>query len=240
MALATEAVGWAGLASVYLASYAATIALPGTLAPGYCIDPSTGKPQLYRLNGFASLTTLTTLFLALVGAGVVPGDFFHVHFWSCLRASCCLGLALSTLFFLRGRALLRGGSIDRRPRCPTADAPEGGPVSDTAEFDARSSLEHWYCGLSEYNPRGPGGVDVKMSQRSMPALLPARTDLVSAVFAATGGSGSSLFDSPGLLATAGCLTFFVFEYCWHELVHTCEASAVDPCLKAPRERPRLL
>ena len=158
----SEAPGWIGLVFVYAACYAASSVVPGPIKPGYCIDPSTGKPQLYRLNGFRCLCLLTFLFIALVHWGVVEGTFFHVHYWACLRASCVIGLAFSSLFYLRGKRLLQRNLIDRRPRCATADAPEGGPSADTAEFDARSPLEHWYCGLSEFNPRGYGGVDVKM------------------------------------------------------------------------------
>ena len=43
---------------------------------------------------------------------------------------------------------------------------------------------------------------------------------MSAAFAAVDGSVAALIASPGLLAVLGCLTFFLFEYCWHELVHT--------------------
>jgi len=43
---------------------------------------------------------------------------------------------------------------------------------------------------------------------------------MSAAYAAVDGSVAALFASPGLLAVLGCLTFFLFEYCWHELVHT--------------------
>lgn len=158
----SEWVGWAGLLVVYAATYLAAIAIPGTRKPGYCIDPATGKPQVYVLNGFACLCAVVICFVALVVTGHLAGDFFYAHFWACLRASCFVGVVISTLLLLRGRQLLRQGLIDRRPRCPTADAPEGGPKSDTTEFDARSLVEHWYCGLSEYNPRGPGGVDLKM------------------------------------------------------------------------------
>lgn len=158
-----EIEGWIALVCVYVACYAATVLVPvSRLTPGYCIDHLTGKQQLYRLNGFTSLCIMTTAFIFLVAYGGLPGDFFHTHYWPCLRASVCLGALLSFLYYLRGRNLLKRNMIDRRPRCPTADSPEGGPKEDTKEFDARSSLEHWYCGLSEYNPRGIGGVDLKM------------------------------------------------------------------------------
>jgi hypothetical protein len=45
-------------------------------------------------------------------------------------------------------------------------------------------------------------------------------NLMSAVYAATGGSLATLLASPALLAYAYCLTFFIFEYCYFEEVHT--------------------
>ena len=215
-ATAREGEGWALVLVVYGLTYLAAAAVPVGPTRGYCIDPVTRAPQIYHLNGFRSWLVMTAAAVGAVGAGLVPGDALWVRFAPCARAACALGLLTSISFYLRGRLLLALGGIDRRPRCPTADAPDGGPRSDTAEFDARSELVHWYAGLSEYNPRGWGGVDIKMVLYLVGAVM-LQLNLLSACAAAAelGGGWSTL--SPGLVAFAGCLTFFIAEYCANEV-----------------------
>jgi hypothetical protein len=160
---AAELRGFSALLAVYFACYAAYAFVPvSQLTPGYVIDPTTKSRQLYRLSGFRCLVVLVTCAVICARFGVLPGDFFYTHYWQCLRASFTLGLLLSLCFFAQGRSLLKRGLIDRRARCATSDAPLGGAISDTAEFDARSVVSHFYCGLSQFNPQGPLGVDFKM------------------------------------------------------------------------------
>lgn len=223
-----EAAGWAAVAAVYAATYVAASLVPVAATPGYVIDPATGKPQLYRLNGLRCLVLLVAAAAAAVAAGGVPGGLLYELYWPCTRAACAYGLALSAAMYVRGTRLLatRGG-IDRRARCPTADAPAGGPRRDTADFDARSAAAHFYCGLSEFNPAGPGGVDLKM-WLYLAGAVQLQLNVLSAVYAAvaatSGGAGFSVASlralPPPLLAYAGCLTFFVVEYLYHEDVHT--------------------
>lgn len=219
---AHEAEGWALLLATYAACYVAAAWVPvAALTPGYVIAHATpGRAQLYRLNGFSCLLLLVALAAALVRAGALRGDVLYTHFWACARASCALGLALAAWSYARGRALLRRGLIDRRARCPTVDDPAGGPAgpASTAEFDSRGALAHFYCGLSEYNPAGPWGVDVKMWLYLVGALQ-LQLNLLSAVYHAHAASAPAPL-SPGLVAYAGCLSFFVVEYVFNEEVHT--------------------
>lgn len=214
-----EADVWLLVAGIYAATYVlnAVVAVR-RLTAGYCIDPATRKPKQYRLNGFSVLMISLAAAAAAVKLGVASGDYLYVNYFAALRASFAIGMTLSALFYVRGRSLLRRGLIDRRSRCPTADAPEGGPASDTADFDSRSGLMHFYCGLSEFNPTGWGGVDVKMWLYLVGAVM-LQLNLLSAFYAGTGGSLPAALANPGLLVYTLCLSFFVLEYCWQEENH---------------------
>lgn len=218
-----DATGLALVAAVYGASFVLNAFVPvRSLTPGYCIDHATGKTKEYRLNAFTSLVLMCTAWLALVAAGIMPGDVFYRHFASCAKASCAIGLVFSSAMYVRGRGLLAKRRIDRRERCPTVDAPGGGPKGVTADFDSRGPLMHFYAGLSEFNPSLPWGVDAKM-WLYLAGAVQLQLNTMSAVAAAleARGNGAALAGlNPGLLAYAGMLTFFVFEYCWHEHVHT--------------------
>lgn len=211
-----ELEGWLLVAAVHLLTYLAAALTPSPLVRGYCIDPATRSPQLYRLNGFRCWALLTASAVCAVRMGVLPGDALWARFWPCARAGCAYGLLASFAFFARGRALLASGKIDRRPRCPTADAPAGGPQGDTKEFDARGALAHWYCGLSEFNPGLPGGVDAKMHLYLIGAVM-LQLNLLSACAAAAERSGGWAQLSPGIIMYAGCLSFFIAEYCYQEV-----------------------
>ena len=108
----------------------------------------------------------------------------------------------------------RRSASQRRPRpiVPSSQKPVTAP--DTSEFDGRSAVAHFYCGLSEFNPLGPLGVDVKMWLYLYGATQ-LQLNLLSAIYAAV-HSGAVGYD---VVAYCACLSFFIVEYVWHEEVH---------------------
>ena len=82
-----------------------------------------------------------------------------VCFWPAARAAFTLGVGVSVALFAHGWGRLKLGLVDLGASCLTA-GPRSKAARDPTEFEARSFLEHFYCGLL-WNPRVLG-VDVKM------------------------------------------------------------------------------
>jgi hypothetical protein len=128
-----------------------------------------------------------------------------------------------------GKAARRASSAAAAPALVVA--PAAAPSSLTAEFDARSEPEHFYCGLGHFNPQW-GAVDGKMwlyvvgavqLQLNLASIVAAhvlgRRALGAAAppgLALPGGAGSVGF---AMLAYGACLSFFVVEYMANEQVH---------------------
>jgi delta14-sterol reductase len=140
----------------------------------------------------------------------------------------------------------------RTAKTPTASSSASSSSSssssdETREFDSRSALEHFYCGLSEYNPKGFGGVDVKMwlyvvgavqfnvnvlsalaAHASARAAQGVTEGIALPAFLAQFVLGPAASSSAGVAPTVGyaiaayafCVTFFIVEYLWNEEVHT--------------------
>jgi delta14-sterol reductase len=71
------------------------LALPARHVVGYVINPGTGRPWEYRLNGPLVLVVTVGLW-ALIGVlGILPWDWLYVHRWSGLAGSSALGLVFS-------------------------------------------------------------------------------------------------------------------------------------------------
>ena len=191
--------------------------LPGRLVPGYVMSdvPPYGRLQ-YKLNG------LTTL--AIVVAAALCTLYFNRHAASSLvddassavAASFGLGIALSVAFYIRGLRLRAAGAIDERSRCATVDANAPPPLDDYTEFRSRSAVQHFYCGLSEFNPRPLLGVDVKMWLYVVGAVQLQVNTLVGTWFVVWMGPVGC---PRAALTVAACTTFFVVEYLLNEDVH---------------------
>ena len=135
--------------------------LPARVVRGYVLEPGTGDPAPYRLPGFLLLLVSVTLWAAGVRSGVLPSAVLQ---WQCrveaAAASFVLGVLLAAAFYLRGLRARDG--FDKRARCPTVDmvVKGGGPLpppkkAETAEFIARSPLDHFYCGAWSSPPSPP-------------------------------------------------------------------------------------
>jgi hypothetical protein len=142
------------------------------------------------------------------------------HWREGAAASCALGVIVSAVFFVRGRLLRRGTQqeqwrrIDPRSRCLTVDSALPPPPPDADEFEARSLLQHFYCGLSEFNPRPLWGVDVKMWLYVVGATQLQLNVLSAAVLHAQTHGWSH-----ATLAFTGCMTWFLVEYLAQERIH---------------------
>jgi delta14-sterol reductase len=94
-------------------------------------------------------------------------------------------------------------------------SPAGAAAARAAvsEFRARTALQHFYCGVSEFNPRVMG-VDVKMWLYVVGAVQLELNVACAALYVV--GSGH-LVVAP--LVVLSCLSFFVVEYLYNEDVH---------------------
>jgi len=199
--------------------------LPASSTAGYVLDLWGGVSQ-YRLPGFATLVLSVGACWGFVSYGYISPGFLWLRRWEVAATSCLLGFFLSSVFFLRGVLLRRSeGIIDERERCPSTDmrgklsTSSGLPKPSTGEcveFRSRGPLDHFYCGLSEFNPV-LGGADVKMWLYATGAVL-LQLNILSAL-SVDAQLRSTGVPSLAALVTGGCLSFFVAEYMWQERVH---------------------
>jgi len=78
--------------------------LPGRWVDGYVIDPATGRPFLYRLNGLRVLGVSVALYALACGLGWLPWGFFYLHRWQMAAGACGLGLLFTLAIVLPARA----------------------------------------------------------------------------------------------------------------------------------------
>lgn len=96
--------------NVYALTLFLHIILPATSTTGYCCDQSF-IPLQYRLNGALVFTVFTVLFLQ---SPLTWQLSFYENYWANLGYVNCLGIFVSTWFFIRG------GS-EAYTRCITVD-----------------------------------------------------------------------------------------------------------------------
>jgi len=222
-----------GTTALYTAIYVLAAVVPGTKTAGYVLTHE-GKPSTYHLNGFRVLVFSLAAFGIAVELGL-PVDALYTHYAEAAAVACGLGLALSFASYVHGRGLRAAGLIDRAARCGTVDSLKVKAVGkpDTSEFDSRSEVAHFFCGLSHFNPTWPGAVDAKMWLYIVGAVV-LQLNVISTVAAHVIGRRARAvvggLHLPGLLpasdsigwamaANAGCLSFFLTEYMIMEAVH---------------------
>jgi hypothetical protein len=114
---------------------------------GYVLAPDGRTPLRYRLNGLRVLLTMVVLPLptGLHSCSYLWGPALARSYRGTAVASCLLGLLLSLLLYLRGRARHARGAIDLHRRCATvatavcglgAAAGEEGDDSDDSDDSA--------------------------------------------------------------------------------------------------------
>jgi delta14-sterol reductase len=80
------------------------LALPGRWVDGYVLDPATGRPLRYRLNGLRVLAGSLALFALACGLGGLPWEVFYLHRWAMAAGACALGLLFTLAIVLPARA----------------------------------------------------------------------------------------------------------------------------------------
>jgi delta14-sterol reductase len=68
------------------------VALPARKVDGYVIDPATGQPYRYRLNGLLVYAVTVGLWALACSRGWLAWDFFWTTRWEGLAGACVLGL----------------------------------------------------------------------------------------------------------------------------------------------------
>lgn len=86
------------------------LVVPARAVDGYVIDPSTGKPYRYRLNGLLVYLLTVTLWAAACSRGLLAWDFLYTTRWEGLAGACTLGLLFTAWVVLpapsTGKSLL--------------------------------------------------------------------------------------------------------------------------------------
>ncbi len=95
---------WFGPLVVYGIVFALHLLLPGRWIDGYVVDPATGRPLRYRLNGLRVLFATVALYALVCGLGWLPGEFFYLHRWEMAAGACGLGLLFTLAIVLPAQA----------------------------------------------------------------------------------------------------------------------------------------
>ncbi|HEY8156430.1 MAG TPA: ergosterol biosynthesis protein [Myxococcota bacterium] len=89
---------------VYGIVFGLHLALPGRWVDGYVIDPATGRPLRYRLNGLRVLFVTVAGWALACELGFLPREFFYVHRWEMAAGACGLGLIFTLAMVLPAKA----------------------------------------------------------------------------------------------------------------------------------------
>ena len=235
-----EAQGWAWVAGLYIACLVLHVLVPVSITRGYVCDCKTRQVLLYRHNGFRVLVSV----LVLLGAGTAWGALPPLAkvgqwFWPICRASCAYGVLVSTVLYMRGLARIAAGRVDKAGSCLTTSSlatvttatgsvgvdARSDAARDSSEFDGRSLLEHFYCGI-EWNPRisvalplsTSVDVDIKMLNYLVGAVGLA-CNVLAALALHMEARGIGMPPSNAMIAYCIPMLWFVCEYLWFEDVH---------------------
>ena len=80
------------------------LVLPGRWIDGYVLDPATGRPLRYRLNGLRVLLVTVAAYAGACWLGWLPWEFFYLHRWEMTAGACGLGLLFTLAIVLSARA----------------------------------------------------------------------------------------------------------------------------------------
>jgi protein-S-isoprenylcysteine O-methyltransferase Ste14 len=94
-----------------LAVYGVVLALhllvPGRWVDGYVLDPATGRPLRYRLNGLRVLFVTLALYAGASLLGWIPWEIFYLHRFEMAAGACGIGLVF-TLWIVLSAPPVRG------------------------------------------------------------------------------------------------------------------------------------
>jgi len=95
------------------------LVVPARTVDGYVIDPATGKPHRYRLNGLIVFALTIALWALACASGWLAWDFFWTTRWEGLLGACVFGLAFTAAVVLpeqpTGKGLLTDLFLGRAP-----------------------------------------------------------------------------------------------------------------------------
>ena len=199
---------------IYSTCFLYHVLIPQPKTDGYVWDKTAGKPLQYRNNAFHVLLAMLLTFYASVGSGYVEGTVLYDQYWRCFRAAFSYGVVFSVYLYFDGKNKLKRGEVDRNPFTPTITSTS--PKTDHSEFNSRSAIEHFYCGI-EFNPRMLG-CDLKMFMYTVGAVM-LQLIVCSCLIKHISYSASGQQPSQAMAVYVFCLTWFIFEYMYHEHVH---------------------
>ena len=84
------------------------LVLPARTVDGYVIDPATGRPIRYRLNGLAVFVVTIGLWALACWRGWLAWDFFWTTRWEGLIGACILGLLFTLALVLPAPRIGKG------------------------------------------------------------------------------------------------------------------------------------
>jgi delta14-sterol reductase len=84
------------------------LALPARRVEGYVVDPATGKPYRYRLNGLLVYVVTVAIWAFACSRGWLAWDFFWTTRWQGLAGACALGLVFTLAIVLPARPTGKG------------------------------------------------------------------------------------------------------------------------------------
>ena len=88
------------------------LVVPARTVDGYVVDPRTGKPYRYRLNGLVVYLSTIGLWALACSQGLLAWDFFWTWRWEGLLGACTLGLVFTALVVLGAPPTGKGLAAD--------------------------------------------------------------------------------------------------------------------------------
>lgn len=92
--------GYFGPLLVYGLVLVLHLVLPGRWVDGYVLDPATGRPFRYRLNGLRVLFVVLAVYAIACQLGWIPWEIFYLHRWQMAAGACVLGLLFTLALVL--------------------------------------------------------------------------------------------------------------------------------------------
>jgi delta14-sterol reductase len=91
---------WLAPLAVYGLVLALHLLVPGRWVDGYVVDPATGRPFRYRLNGLRVLIVVVALYAGACQMGWIPWEIFYLHRWQMAAGACLLGVLFTLAIVL--------------------------------------------------------------------------------------------------------------------------------------------
>jgi len=104
--------GYLAAVSVYVLVLLLHLVVPARTVDGYVVNPATGKPYRYRLNGLVVYWLTVGLWVLACSSGLLAWDFFWTMRWESVAGACLFGLAFTAWIVLPAPATGKGLMAD--------------------------------------------------------------------------------------------------------------------------------